>query len=141
ANEEDKKHLNVVSELKATVSQVKQLKAGDSVSYGRTFVAEKPTTIAVVSIGYADGFRRSLSNGVGEVSIRGKRYPVVGRVCMDMVMVNVTHGNVAEGDEVEILGSDISVYELAQKMDTIPYEVLTGISHRVKRVYFMERFS
>ncbi|WP_417611178.1 bifunctional UDP-N-acetylmuramoyl-tripeptide:D-alanyl-D-alanine ligase/alanine racemase [Owenweeksia hongkongensis] len=138
SNEEDRKHLNVVSDLMASVSQVKQLKIGDSVSYGRTFVAEKPTTIAVVSIGYADGFRRSLSNGVGEVAISGKRYQVVGRVCMDMVMVDVTGSDVAEGDEVEVFGPTISVYELAQKMDTIPYEVLTGISSRVKRVYFME---
>ncbi|WP_417592340.1 bifunctional UDP-N-acetylmuramoyl-tripeptide:D-alanyl-D-alanine ligase/alanine racemase [Owenweeksia hongkongensis] len=138
SNEEDKKHLNVVSDLMASVSQVKQLKVGDSVSYGRTFVTEKPTTIAVVSIGYADGFRRSLSNGVGEVAISGKRYQVVGRVCMDMVMVDVTGSDVAEGDEVEVFGPTISVYELAQKMDTIPYEVLTGISSRVKRVYFME---
>lgn len=138
SNDEDRKHLNVVSELMATVSQVKHLQPGDSVSYGRTFIAEKPTTIAVVSIGYADGFRRSLSNGIGEVVIRGKRYPVVGRVCMDMVMVNITDSDVAEGDEVEIFGSNLSVYEWAQKMDTIPYEALTGISHRVKRVYFME---
>lgn len=138
SNDEDRKHLNVVSELMATVSQVKHLQPGDSVSYGRTFIAEKPTTIAVVSIGYADGFRRSMSNGIGEVVIRGKRFPVVGRVCMDMVMVNITDSDVAEGDEVEIFGSNLSVYEWAQKMDTIPYEALTGISHRVKRVYFME---
>lgn len=138
SNEEDRNHLNVISEFKATVSQIKHLQPGDSVSYGRTFTTEKPKTIAVVSIGYADGFRRSLSNGVGEVVIRDKRYPVIGRVCMDMVMVDVTGSDVSEGDDVEIFGPNISVYELAKKMDTIPYEVLTGISTRVKRVYFME---
>lgn len=138
SNENDRQHLQVASELLATVSQVKQVEAGESVGYGRSFVADYTMSIAVVSIGYADGFRRSLSNGVGEVSIRGKRYPVVGRVCMDMVMIDVTDSDVQEGDKVEVFGQTISVYELSQKMDTIPYEVLTGISHRVKRVYFME---
>lgn len=138
ANPTDKKHLKVVSELKASVSQLKHLQAGDSVSYGRTFVAEKPTTIAVVSIGYADGFRRSLGNGVGEVAIAGNRYPVVGRVCMDMIMIDVTGSGVKRGDAVEIFGPTISIYELSEKMQTIPYEVLTGIGQRVKRVYFME---
>ncbi len=138
ANSTDQRHLKVVSELSATVSQIKHLQAGDSVSYGRTFIADRPTTIAVVSIGYADGYRRSLSNGIGEVAIGGKRYPVVGRVCMDMIMVDVTNSPVKAGDEVEIFGPTISVYELAEKMETISYEVFTGIGQRVKRVYFME---
>ncbi len=138
SNEEAARHLKVVSELKASVSQLKKLQPGDSVSYGRHFIADKETTIAVVSIGYADGFRRSLSNGVGEVAIAGKRYPVVGNVCMDMIMVDVTGSTVAEGDEVEIFGASISVNELAAKMNTIPYELFTGIGRRVKRVYFME---
>lgn len=138
ANEEDRRHLEVVSELYASVSQIKELKAGESVSYGRKFVAAKPTQIAVVSIGYADGFSRSLSNGKGEVAIRGKRHPVLGSVCMDMIMVDVTGSDVHEGDEVEIFGPNISLYEMAEKMNTIPYEVLTSIGQRVKRVYFME---
>lgn len=137
-NASDRKDLKVVSELRATVSQIKHLKPGDSVSYGRTFVAESLTTTAVISIGYADGYRRSLSNGIGEVSIRGKRYSVIGKVCMDMIMINCTDGDVKVGDSVEIFGDDISIYELAKKMQTIPYEVLTGIGQRVKRVYFME---
>lgn len=138
SNEEEQKHLRVVSELKATVSQVKDLKPGETVSYGRSFTAHEAMQIAIISLGYADGFRRSLSNGRGEVFIRGKRYPTVGRVCMDMCMVNVTGSEVQEGDAVEIFGENISVNELAQNMDTIPYEVFTGISQRVKRVYFME---
>ncbi len=138
ANPLDRKHLKVVSELNASVSQLKYLEAGDTVGYGRSFVAGRDATIAVISIGYADGFRRSLSNGVGEVVIRGQRYPVVGRVCMDMIMVDVTDGEVKVGDSVEIFGPTISIYELAEKMQTIPYEVLTGIGQRVKRVYFME---
>lgn len=138
SDEEEQKHLRVVSELKATVSQVKQLKAGDTVSYGRTFTAKEDLQIAIISLGYADGFRRSLSNGKGQVYIRGKRYPTLGRVCMDMCMVNITGSAIQEGDEVEIFGENISVNELAENMETIPYEVFTGISQRVKRVYFME---
>lgn len=138
SNPADQKHLKVVSELYATISQIKHLVPGDSVSYGRTFIARVPTTIAVVSMGYADGFRRSLSNGVGEVAIRGNRFPVVGRVCMDMMMINITDSDVQVGDSVEIFGPTISIHELAGKMLTIPYEVFTGIGQRVKRIYFME---
>ncbi|MDZ7848767.1 MAG: alanine racemase C-terminal domain-containing protein [Owenweeksia sp.] len=117
----------MVSELKAGVSQVKHLKPGDTVSYGRTFKAESPTTIAVISIGYADGFRRSLSNGVGEVAIHGQRYPVVGTVCMDMIMVNVTGGQVRTGDTVEIFGPTISVCELAEKWGLFPMRFLLAL--------------
>ncbi|MGB0176960.1 MAG: alanine racemase, partial [Owenweeksia sp.] len=131
-------YLKPVSSLKATVSQIKGLRKGESLGYGRSYIADKDSTIAVISLGYADGFRRSLSNGIGEVMIRNRRYKVVGRVCMDMAMVDVTGGGVSEGDEVEIFGSGISLYELARKMDTIPYEVLSSISQRVKRVYLME---
>jgi alanine racemase len=135
---EEVEFLKPISSLKATVSQIKHLRKGESLGYGRSYCAPEDQTIATISIGYADGFRRSLSNGVGEVAIRGKRYPVVGRVCMDMCMLNISGGLVAEGDEAEIFGSTISLYELAEKMNTIPYEVLTSISERVKRVYLME---
>ena len=138
SSEEEKRHLQPISELKATVSQLKDLNAGDSVGYGRTFVATSPVRIATITIGYADGLRRSLGNGVGSVWIRGREFPVVGRVCMDMTMIDVTGSDVKEGDIAEIFGSHLSIYELAQKMQTIPYEVLTGISQRVKRVYFMD---
>ncbi len=132
---EVQKHLKVVSSLKATVSQIRKVKKGESVGYGRAFVAAKECQIAVISIGYADGFRRSLGEGIGSVIIKGLRYPVVGKVCMDMCMINVTDGNVEEGDVVEIFGAHLSIYELAKTMQTIPYEVLTGVSQRVKRVY------
>ena len=137
-NEKDLRFLQPVSELYASVSQIKHIREGDTVGYGRSFIAEKAMDIAVISIGYADGFRRSLSNGVGEVVIRGHRYPVTGRVCMDMLMADVTRSDVREGDEVEIFGPHLSIYELAEKMGTIPYEVLTGIGQRVKRIYVME---
>ncbi len=134
---EEQKKLRLVSELKATVSQVKRVKAGDTVGYGRTWVAPNDTRIAVVSIGYADGFPRSLSNGKGQVLIRGVLYSVVGRVCMDMIMVEVKDAPVTEGDEVLIFGLDLPIQKMAAAMGTIPYEVLTGISSRVKRLYFM----
>jgi alanine racemase len=137
-NVEDRRFLQPVSELYASVSQIKHIRKGDTVGYGRSFIAEQPMDIAVISIGYADGFRRSLSNGAGAVVINGQRYPVVGRVCMDMAMVDISNSHVSEGDEVEIFGSQLSIYELAEKMGTIPYEVLTGIGQRVKRVYLME---
>ncbi len=138
ADEAERQFLKPVGTLKATVSQLKHLQPGDTVGYGRTFKAERPMTTATLSIGYADGFRRSLGNGIGEVVIKGQRYKTLGRVCMDMIMVDVTGSEVQAGDEVEIIGPVISVYELAEKMGTIPYEVLTGISQRVKRVYLVE---
>jgi alanine racemase len=120
---------------KSVVTQVKSLQAGESVGYGCNFVASKPMKIAVIPIGYADGFRRYLSNGIGAVVIQGIFCPVVGNVCMDMTMVDVTSVEVQEGDSVEILGEHQSLLAFAKKMNTIPYEVLTSVSSRVHRVY------
>jgi alanine racemase len=94
--------------------------------------------IATIAIGYADGFNRLLSNGVGEVFIAGKRAKVVGKVCMDLTMVDVSQIACEEGDEVEIFGKNIRVREIAEKLNTIPYEVLTSVSQRVKRIYTQE---
>lgn len=135
---EERKGLTPISELYATVSQVKTVNKGEPVGYGLTYIAPSQRKIAIISLGYADGFRRSLSNGKGQVWIGSDYYPVIGRVCMDMTMVDITNSNIKEGDRVEIMGPNVSVYDLAQRMDTIPYEVLTGISRRVKRVYFFE---
>ncbi len=132
--DEQKQLKNVIS-LYSTIVQIHQLGIGESVGYGRAFVASQKTTIAVVPIGYADGFRRDLGNGVGKVYINGAYCPVVGNVCMDMIMVNITDVEAQEGDQVEIIGNHISPNLLAQWMKTIPYEVLTGISERVRRVY------
>ncbi len=120
---------------KSVVSQVKTISSGESVGYGCTFVAQQPMKIAVIPVGYADGFRRMLSNGVGSVVIHGEFCSVVGNVCMDMIMVDVTSILVNEGDGVEIIGENQSLSAYAQKMNTIPYEVLTSISSRVHRVY------
>lgn len=120
------------------VSQVRTLEKGESVGYGQHFVADKPTRIATIPVGYADGFRRSLSRGEGGVFIQGVFCPTVGNVCMDMSMVEIGELKVQEGDEVEIIGEHQTLVSLAQAMETIPYEVLTGISKRVHRSYTEE---
>lgn len=130
--------LKPVLEWKSVVSQVKEIPAGESVGYGRSYLAEKNTVIAIVPVGYADGFRRNLSNGKGAVYLKGQRCETVGRVCMDMIMVNTTGLDVKEGDEVEIIGEHQKIEQLAQAMETIPYEVLTSLSKRVYKTFFEE---
>lgn len=120
---------------KTTISQIIHLNPGDTIGYGRTFKAEKSMKIASLRIGYADGFRRSLSNGVGEVFINGESCPVVGNVCMDMTTVDVTNVACEAGDEVEVIGDNISVETFSKRLKTIPYEVMTSISKRVSRIY------
>ena len=112
--------------------------AGESVGYGRSGIAQEEKTIATVSVGYADGLRRSLSNGVGRMLVNGKFAPIYGKVCMDMTMLDVTGINAREGDEVIVFGDGYSLLEFAEDLGTIPYEVLTGVSRRVKRVYYQE---
>lgn len=135
SNSELKRQLQPVLGWYSSVSQLKQLVAGQSVGYGRSFVSKGKMTIATVPVGYADGFRRSLSNGVGYVFIHGRKCPVVGRVCMDMIMVDVTGLQVRVGDEVEIIGPNNGLEKMAGLMETIPYEVMTSISGRVHRLY------
>jgi alanine racemase len=130
--------LEVVSELKTTVSQIKRLKVGDAVGYGRNEIAVKPMQSATVPIGYADGLPRLIGNRKGYLLVNGCRAPIIGNVCMDMTMLDVTGLNVKEGDEVEIFGNVLPVSLIAQWADTIPYEIFTSISVRVKRVYFQE---
>lgn len=120
---------------KTTISQIIHLNPGDTIGYGRTFKAEKSMKIASLRIGYADGFRRSLSNGVGEVFINGESCPVVGNVCMDMTTVDVTNVACEAGDEVEVIGDNISIETFSKRLKTIPYEVMTSISKRVSRIY------
>jgi alanine racemase len=128
-----------VSALKTTISQIKKLQKGDSVGYGRTDKADAPLTIATVAIGYADGLSRRLSNGNYAMYIHGKPAPIIGRICMDMTMLNISAiPEAQEGDEVIVFGAMPSIQQLAKAAQTIPYEILTGISQRVKRVYFQE---
>jgi len=125
--------------LKTTIAQVKQLKAGESVSYNRRGIVHRDSLIATVRIGYADGYSRRLGNGVGHIGVRGRLAPVIGTVCMDMTMIDVTDiPGVTEGDDAIIFGKQIPVQQLAHWAGTIPYEIMTGISQRVKRVYFEE---
>jgi alanine racemase len=128
--------LKPVMSLKTRVIQVKRIPSGTPVSYGGTFVTTKPTTIATLPIGYADGYMRRLSNRA-RVSIRGTTAPVVGTVCMDLIMVDVTEvPGVGVGDEVVIFGDGrVSVEDVARWADTIPYEILSTIGKRVRRVY------
>lgn len=125
---------------KTRVVLVRELPAGSSVSYGRTFVAPRPTQVATLSVGYADGLPRIVSNTGAEVLIRGRRAPMIGRVTMDLTMVDVTDvAEVAAGDEVVLLGrqgsEEILATELARRASTIAWEIFTGIGSRVARVY------
>ncbi|MXV52300.1 bifunctional UDP-N-acetylmuramoyl-tripeptide:D-alanyl-D-alanine ligase/alanine racemase [Pedobacter sp. HMF7647] len=135
---QERSPLESVAVLKTSVSQLKNLKAGESVGYNRKGVLSDDGTIATVKIGYADGYDRRLGNGVGQMSINGKIVPVIGNVCMDMCMLNVSGIDVKEGDEVIVFGKDIKIEKVAADIGTIAYELLTGISQRVKRVYFSE---
>ncbi|WP_193212654.1 alanine racemase, partial [Luteolibacter marinus] len=125
---------NVMS-LKSRVTLVRTLPAGHGVSYGREFVTTRPTRVATIGIGYGDGYPRHVSGHGADVFIRGRRFPLLGRVTMDQIMVDVTGSEVAEGDEVEMFGPNIRVDEVAKKAGTIAWEILTGITPRVVRVY------
>ncbi|MGV3539077.1 MAG: bifunctional UDP-N-acetylmuramoyl-tripeptide:D-alanyl-D-alanine ligase/alanine racemase [Rufibacter sp.] len=132
----DQSSLQTVGQLKTTVSQVKQVKAGDTVGYSRRGVATTDKQTATIAIGYADGYDRRFGNGAGEVLINGHRAPIIGNVCMDMCMVDVTGLDVRAGDEVLIFGEGLPLTELAARIGTIPYELLTNVSTRVKRVFY-----
>lgn len=130
--------LKPVTTLKTIISQIKQVRVGETIGYGRKGKAERDITIATIAIGYADGFSRAFSRGVGRVLINGKVAPVIGNVCMDMTMVDISGIPAREGDEVIIFGRDLPIAELARSVNTIPYELLTSTSERVKRVFVAE---
>ena len=130
--------LENVSTLKSSISQIKNIPARDTIGYNRKGVAENDMIIAIVPIGYADGLSRKLGNRRGKLFVNGKSAYIVGNVCMDMCMIDITDIQAKEGDEVIIFGDDYPIQNIAKDMDTIPYEILTGISRRVKRIYFHE---
>jgi alanine racemase len=132
----EQKYLENVGTLKSVISQIRTISAGESVGYGRKFMAYKTTKVATIPIGYADGISRAWGNGVGFVTIKDKKAKVLGSVCMDMLMVDVTEIDCTEGDSVIIFGESPTVSYIAKKLNTIPYEVLTSISQRVKRVFY-----
>jgi Alr-MurF fusion protein len=131
-------NLKQVCALKTVILQIKTVKAGETVGYSRKGIVNTDKRIAIIPIGYADGFDRKLGNGVGEVLVNGQRAKVIGNVCMDLAMIDVTNLEAKEGDVVEIFGDNLTVSEVAGWLKTISYEVLTSVSRRVKRVYFQE---
>lgn len=123
--------------LRTTIAQIKSLRAGESVGYGRKGMVHHDSLVATVRLGYADGYPRRLGNGKGKMWVRGKLAPVIGNICMDMAMIDITGiDGVSEGDVVIVFGKELSVSQLANWAETIPYEIMTGISQRVKRVYY-----
>ena len=144
-NENEQKKLKNVSTLKSVISQIKEIKANETIGYSRRGVAKRDSVIAIVPIGYADGLNRRLSNGVGKLFISGQAAPVIGNISMDTCMIDITDiitgpGGITvnEGDEVIVFGDEYLLDRLARDLRTIPYEILTNISRRVKRVYFYE---
>ena len=130
--------LRNVCTLETTILSVKTVKAGETIGYGRHTKLNEDRVIAVIPIGYADGFDRRFSNYGGEVWVRGKRCPVVGNVCMDQAMIDVTGTDARPGDIAEVFGEHMPLQELADKLGTITYEILTSVSRRVQRLYFYE---
>ncbi len=134
----DEKGLVPIAQLKTSVAQIKKVTAGETISYSRSGSLPKDGKIATVRIGYADGYLRAFGNGVGKMLIKGGLAPTVGNITMDMCMIDVTGMEVSEGDEVIIFNDELRIEELAKQIRTIPYEILTNVSQRVKRVYFYE---
>jgi len=130
--------LKPVSRFKTRISQVKKIPAGDPVGYGCADMSNIDRIIAILPVGYADGLNRKLGNRKGSLFIKGRNAPIIGNICMDMCMADITGMNAGEGDEAEIFGQNISINDLAMQCETIPYEILTSIPGRVKRIFFRE---
>jgi alanine racemase len=136
-NPEPRLELQEVSTLKTTIAQIKHLHDGDTIGYNRRGLAGSGTVTATVRIGYADGYSRKLGNGVGKMWVKGRLAPTIGSISMDLTMIDITGiPDVREGDEIIVFGKELSVSKLADWEQTIPYEILTGVSQRVKRIYF-----
>ena len=130
--------LRTVSSLRSVIIQIREWEAGTAIGYGCNGVLSRKSRIATIPVGYADGFSRRLGNGAGEVYVNGRRVPTVGNICMDLFMADVTDVDCKVGDKVELFGEHITASETAGKLGTIPYEVLTSVSERVKRIYYRE---
>jgi Alr-MurF fusion protein len=134
----EQQQLQNVGTLKTVILQIKEVSAGDSVGYGRRFMAHHPVRVATLPVGYADGIRRGWGNGKGYVTIHGRKAPILGSICMDMLMADVTGIDCKEGDIAVVFGESPTVHEMADVLETIPYEILTSISQRVKRIFYKE---
>jgi alanine racemase len=130
--------LKPAARFRTRISQVKRIPAGEPVGYGCADVSYNERIIAILPVGYADGLNRKLGNRHGNLFIRNFKVPIIGNICMDMCMADITNINAEVGDEAEIFGDNISIDELAMQCETIPYEILTSIPGRVKRVFFRE---
>ncbi len=136
--EEERKYLKNVCTFKTRISQIKHIPAGETIGYNRMWTLNNNTKVAVLPVGYADGLNRHLSNGKGKVWIKGNFVPIIGNICMDMCMVDIGDFDIGINDEAIIFGEAIPITEVAEQLGTIPYEILTNISQRVKRIYFQE---
>jgi alanine racemase len=130
--------LQNVSTLKTSISQIKNISANETIGYSRKGIATRDIQIATVPIGYADGLSRKLSGGKGQMIVKGKPAPIIGNVCMDMCMIDITDINANENDEVIVFGESYPITQIAKDVGTIPYEILTNVSRRVKRIYYQE---
>lgn len=135
---ENQSNLQCISSLKTRILQIKSLKKGESIGYSRKGILKRDSRIAILPIGYADGLSRKLSNARGSLYVNGCLAPVMGNVCMDMTMIDVTDCDARVGDEVVVFGKEHPIWNMARQLETIPYEVLTSVSQRVKRLYFHE---
>ncbi len=136
SNQMSQDQLQPISTLKTVISQVREVKKGETIGYGRKGMAAKNTKVATIAIGYADGFFRAFSNGKVSLLVKGKMAPVIGNVCMDMTMLDISGIDAREGDEVVVFGEKPTIKDLADAIGTIPYEILTNISSRVTRVFY-----
>lgn len=136
--EKDWPYLQNTVTLQTVVTQTKHIPAGDTIGYNRTFQAAHDMTIGIIPIGYADGYFREFSNGVGQVVVKGHKVPIVGKICMDMCMIDITGLDVEEGETVIVYGDENPIAPLAAKIGKTPYELLTAISKRVPRVYIKD---
>ena len=137
-DEQDERKLRYVRALPISLTLKRKISKGESVSYNRNYIAEEERTIGVIPIGYADGLNRKRGNGNGRVWINGQLAPILGSICMDMCMIDITNIDCREGDEVVIFGEEYSVNNIAKELGTISYEVFTTVSSRVKRVFYQE---
>jgi alanine racemase len=137
-NPRNNNSINNVLTLKTTILQIREIKAGESIGYSRRTVVDRDSRIAAIPIGYADGLNRRLGNRNCYCMVGGKKAPYVGNICMDVCMIDVTDIDCKEGDIITIFGDELPVSVLSDSIGTIPYEVLTGISTRVQRVYIQE---
>jgi alanine racemase len=137
-NSRNNQTLHNISTLRTTILQIRDVPAGDSVGYSRRQILNRDSRIAAIPIGYADGLDRHLGRGRGYCLVAGQKASYVGNICMDVAMIDVTDIPCHEGDSVEIFGDNLPVTVLSDLLDTIPYEILTGVSTRVKRVYFQQ---